>query len=150
MLLTHYIYLFSRVVLADGPIFVQLMSATASAQGVQEATLYEGLLDQWWQRVSSGLWRFRHLTYFSPFASSITCQSRDIGSSRQWVSHRWFLPDGQRCFRGCPQKYSICGWMCLVRFARPAKISRMSRMSVYPCFFSYFRLTTYKAARYHR
>ncbi|KAJ7590824.1 armadillo-type protein [Mycena floridula] len=48
ILLTEHILLLSRIVLADREIFLRLIAATASAQGVSENTLYTGLLDQWW------------------------------------------------------------------------------------------------------
>ncbi|KAF9495444.1 ARM repeat-containing protein [Pleurotus eryngii] len=48
--LTELIYLFARMVMADRPIFVQLMSATTSLQNTTETKLYEGLLDQWWSK----------------------------------------------------------------------------------------------------
>lgn len=41
----------ARMALSDAQIFVQLVSATAVAQGTSEAALWEGLLDQWWRRV---------------------------------------------------------------------------------------------------
>jgi len=51
MLLTEYVYLFARIVLADRAIFLQLMSAAANATGLTEKYLFEGLLDQWWGKV---------------------------------------------------------------------------------------------------
>ncbi|KAF8351332.1 armadillo-type protein [Amanita rubescens] len=53
MLLTEYVYLFARIVLADRAIFLQLMSATANATGLTEKYLFEGLLDQWWGKFDS-------------------------------------------------------------------------------------------------
>ncbi|KDQ29318.1 hypothetical protein PLEOSDRAFT_1038626 [Pleurotus ostreatus PC15] len=50
IVLTELIYLFARMVMADRPIFVQLMSATTSVQNTTETKLYEGLLDQWWSK----------------------------------------------------------------------------------------------------
>jgi len=38
--------------MADAQMFLQLMSATASSRNVTESYLYEGLLDQWWSKVS--------------------------------------------------------------------------------------------------
>ena len=34
--------------------FIHLMSATAAAQGTQESYLWDGLLDQWWDKVCLG------------------------------------------------------------------------------------------------
>ena len=51
MLLTEYVYLFARIVLADRAIFLQLMSAAANAARLTEKYLFEGLLDQWWGKV---------------------------------------------------------------------------------------------------
>ncbi|TFK43406.1 armadillo-type protein [Crucibulum laeve] len=47
-LLTHHIFFFSRLVMADRQMFLQLMSVTAAALGQKDSYLYEGLLDQWW------------------------------------------------------------------------------------------------------
>jgi hypothetical protein len=51
MLLTEYVYLLARIVLADRAIFLQLMNVTANATGLTEKYLFEGLLDQWWGKV---------------------------------------------------------------------------------------------------
>ncbi|TFK29370.1 ran binding protein 11 [Coprinopsis marcescibilis] len=48
LLLTEIIYLFSRIVMADRHMFLQLMSATAAATNQIENNLYDRLLDQWW------------------------------------------------------------------------------------------------------
>ncbi|KAJ2930226.1 hypothetical protein H1R20_g6892, partial [Candolleomyces eurysporus] len=48
ILLTEIIFLFSRIVMADAQMFLQLMSATAPAVNQPETNLWEGLLDQWW------------------------------------------------------------------------------------------------------
>ncbi|KAJ7178998.1 armadillo-type protein [Mycena filopes] len=47
ILLTEHICLMSRMVMADREMFMQLMTATATA-AVPEAKLYDVLLDQWW------------------------------------------------------------------------------------------------------
>ncbi|KAG2013512.1 ran binding protein 11 [Coprinopsis cinerea AmutBmut pab1-1] len=47
-LLTAILFLFSRIVMADKRMFLQLMSATAGVLGREELKLYDGLLDQWW------------------------------------------------------------------------------------------------------
>ncbi|KAF9008940.1 armadillo-type protein [Cyathus striatus] len=46
--LTHHIFFFSRIVMGDRQMFLQLMSATATALNQTETYLYDGLLDQWW------------------------------------------------------------------------------------------------------
>jgi hypothetical protein len=51
VLLTEYIYLLARIIMANPQFFLQLMSATASAQNTAESVLFEGLLDQWWSKV---------------------------------------------------------------------------------------------------
>lgn len=48
MLLIEIIFLFSRIVMADSHMFVQLISAAAQATNQKEDYLWEGLLDQWW------------------------------------------------------------------------------------------------------
>ncbi|KAJ2920088.1 hypothetical protein MD484_g369, partial [Candolleomyces efflorescens] len=48
ILLTEIIFLFSRIVMADPQMFLQLMSATAPVANLPETNLWEGLLDQWW------------------------------------------------------------------------------------------------------
>lgn len=50
-LLTEYIYILSRIALVDKNMFLTLVSATAPATQVQEAELWEAILDQWWTRV---------------------------------------------------------------------------------------------------
>lgn len=61
-LLTEYVYLFARIVLADRAIFLQLMNATANATGLTEKYLFEGLLDQWWSKVCTVIFLFtRHV-----------------------------------------------------------------------------------------
>lgn len=58
LLLTEHIYLFSRMVMSDKTMFLQLMSASAPLLNQQETTLYDLLLDQWWAKVgySDGRW----------------------------------------------------------------------------------------------
>lgn len=48
LFLTEHIYLFSRMVMADRQLFLQLMSAASATTSQKEAYLYNGLLDQWW------------------------------------------------------------------------------------------------------
>ncbi len=43
----------ARLTLLDSRVFLQYMSAAASTLGKRETELWEGLLDQWRQRVSS-------------------------------------------------------------------------------------------------
>ena len=71
LFLTELIYLFARMVMADRPIFVQLMSATTLVQNTTETKLYEGLLDQWWSKVFLNL-----------------CLSQEISQSRPSVVRR--------------------------------------------------------------
>jgi hypothetical protein len=51
-ILTEHVYFLARLVMADRQIFLQLISVTASTQNKPESVLYEGLLDQWWTKVS--------------------------------------------------------------------------------------------------
>jgi hypothetical protein len=51
MLMTEYIYLFSRIVMADPQVFLQLISAAAARLNRKVDYLMEGLLDQWWGKV---------------------------------------------------------------------------------------------------
>ncbi|KXN86407.1 Importin-11 [Leucoagaricus sp. SymC.cos] len=48
VLMTEYIYLFSRIALADPQVFLQLISAAAVQLNKKESYLLEGLLDHWW------------------------------------------------------------------------------------------------------
>ncbi|KAF8165214.1 armadillo-type protein [Crassisporium funariophilum] len=48
ILLTEHIYLFSRIIMSDRQMFLQLMSASAPILNISEEKLYETLLDQWW------------------------------------------------------------------------------------------------------
>lgn len=72
MLLTEYIYLFARIIMADRGMFIQLISATASSRNLTETYLYEGLLDQWWGRVGLVLVMFRTASDLYLPASSIS------------------------------------------------------------------------------
>ncbi|KII94850.1 hypothetical protein PLICRDRAFT_47858 [Plicaturopsis crispa FD-325 SS-3] len=49
-LIVEHIQLLARIAMSDGRMFLQLMSATATAQNTSETNLWEGLLDQWWRR----------------------------------------------------------------------------------------------------
>ncbi|KAH6915318.1 ran binding protein 11 [Coprinopsis sp. MPI-PUGE-AT-0042] len=48
LMLTGILYLFSRIVMADKQMFLQLMAAQAGGDGQKELKLYDGLMDQWW------------------------------------------------------------------------------------------------------
>ena len=50
-MLTEYVYVLARIAVADRQLFLQLVSATAAAQNVSEALVWEPILNQWWQRV---------------------------------------------------------------------------------------------------
>jgi hypothetical protein len=43
----------ARLAILDSRVFLQYMNASASTLGKPETTLWEGLLDQWRQRVSN-------------------------------------------------------------------------------------------------
>ncbi|EPQ59406.1 ARM repeat-containing protein [Gloeophyllum trabeum ATCC 11539] len=49
-LLTEHVYVLARIVLADRDMFLRLMSAASISMNTPEITLWEALLDQWWQR----------------------------------------------------------------------------------------------------
>ncbi|CUA70323.1 Importin beta-like protein kap113 [Rhizoctonia solani] len=49
-LLSEHICLFSRIALQDPNVFNQLITAGATAHGAQDSPLFEGLLDQWWNK----------------------------------------------------------------------------------------------------
>ncbi len=51
-MMTEYIYLFARIALADPQVLLQLTSAAATQFNQKEAYLMEGLLDQWWGKVT--------------------------------------------------------------------------------------------------
>ncbi|KZT42903.1 ARM repeat-containing protein [Sistotremastrum suecicum HHB10207 ss-3] len=46
-LITHYLFVFARIVLQDPSTFLQLISATAALKNVAEEIIFNGLLDQW-------------------------------------------------------------------------------------------------------
>ncbi|CAE6405310.1 unnamed protein product [Rhizoctonia solani] len=48
--LSEHICLFSRIALQDPNVFNQLVTAGAAAHQAQEGPLFEGLLDQWWNK----------------------------------------------------------------------------------------------------
>ncbi|GAB1524976.1 hypothetical protein RhiTH_008132 [Rhizoctonia solani] len=48
--LSEHICLFSRIALQDPNVFNQLITAGATAHQAQEGPLFEGLLDQWWNK----------------------------------------------------------------------------------------------------
>lgn len=50
--LAEHICVFSRIMLQNPNVFVQLVSAGAAAHQAAESPLFEGLLDQWWNKVS--------------------------------------------------------------------------------------------------
>ena len=50
LMLTTHVHIFARIAVAGPGSFVQLIAATAQATGTSEATLWEGVLDQWWRR----------------------------------------------------------------------------------------------------
>lgn len=52
LILTEHIYVMARIALSNGPLLVELISVTAMAQKKAETELWDGLLDQWWRRVS--------------------------------------------------------------------------------------------------
>jgi len=52
LVLTEHIYLFSRILLSNRQIFVQLMAASAPVLNQTEAVLYDSLLDKWWEKVT--------------------------------------------------------------------------------------------------
>lgn len=52
-LMVEHIYLFSRLLLADSRLFLQLMAAAALVLNNPETKLYDLLLDRWWGKVSS-------------------------------------------------------------------------------------------------
>jgi hypothetical protein len=53
LVLTEYIYLFSRIALSEPQVFFQLVSASAVQLNQKESFLVDQLLDQWWGKVSS-------------------------------------------------------------------------------------------------
>ncbi|KAI0677486.1 ARM repeat-containing protein [Trametes maxima] len=50
IVLTEYVYVLARIALADRGMFVQLVSATAAAQGTKESLVWDPILNQWWNR----------------------------------------------------------------------------------------------------
>ncbi|KAF9451646.1 ARM repeat-containing protein [Macrolepiota fuliginosa MF-IS2] len=63
MMMTEFVYLFSRIVMADPQAFLQLISAAAVQLNQKESYLVEGLLDQWWGKFDNmGEPRHRKLT----------------------------------------------------------------------------------------
>ncbi|KAK0490845.1 armadillo-type protein [Armillaria novae-zelandiae] len=52
-ILAEHVYVFSRIVMADRQMFLQLMTATAPVLGMSEAKLYERLMDAWWDKFDS-------------------------------------------------------------------------------------------------
>ena len=58
-ILVEYIYIMSRIALADRQTFVNLVSAMAIAQNIPEKQIWEGILNQWCMRVRAHLVSFR-------------------------------------------------------------------------------------------
>ncbi|KAI0750869.1 ARM repeat-containing protein [Daedaleopsis nitida] len=50
LILTDYIYVLARIAVADRQLFLQLVSATATALNVKESLIWEAILNQWWTR----------------------------------------------------------------------------------------------------
>ncbi|KDR83604.1 hypothetical protein GALMADRAFT_219426 [Galerina marginata CBS 339.88] len=77
LLLTEHIYLFSRIILSDRRMFLQLMSASSSVLNQSEAFLYDNLLDQWWGKFDNmSEPRHRKLTAMGIAALVSTAQSQ--------------------------------------------------------------------------
>lgn len=89
LILTHYITLMARIAIADQQMFLTLMAATATLRNTEETVLWEGLLDQWWRRVSVQNWLQCSRT-LNDHVSSIICMSPAHASFPQWVSRHWF------------------------------------------------------------
>ena len=51
--LTEYVYVLARIAVADRQLFLQLVSATATALNMSEEKVWEPILNQWWTRVRS-------------------------------------------------------------------------------------------------
>lgn len=49
---THYLFVFARMLLQDPSTFLQLINATAVAKNVKEEIIINGLMDQWRGKVS--------------------------------------------------------------------------------------------------
>ena len=49
--LTEYVYVLARIAIADRQLFLQLVSATATALNMSEEKVWEPILNQWWTRV---------------------------------------------------------------------------------------------------
>jgi hypothetical protein len=49
--LTEHIYVFSRMLLNDSHMFLQLMAASAPVLDQTEAILYDTLMGVWWEKV---------------------------------------------------------------------------------------------------
>lgn len=49
--LTDYVYVLARIAVADRQLFLQLVSAMAATQNVNESLIWEAILNQWWTRV---------------------------------------------------------------------------------------------------
>jgi len=52
-ILTRHVEIIARLTLIDSRVFLQYMSAAANRLGKPETELWEGLLDQWRQRVGT-------------------------------------------------------------------------------------------------
>jgi hypothetical protein len=50
---TELILTFARMAIADTNLVAQLVSASAASRECSEESLWKGLLEQWWRRVSS-------------------------------------------------------------------------------------------------
>lgn len=53
VILMEYVLLFARIALADVQVFVTLVAETAKSKGVPEGEIWEVIMSQWWNRVSS-------------------------------------------------------------------------------------------------
>lgn len=67
-LLTEYICLLARMAISDSLILSQLIAATAAATSRPESEVWNGVMDQWWRRVSTEVsWNKEILSDFPPF-----------------------------------------------------------------------------------
>src|SRR5579863_5604492 len=96
----------ARLTLLDSRVFLQHMSAAANRLGKPETELWEGLLDQWRQRVSGSKICLMQRHFFKLHFSSTISPNRGIASSTPWDLRSWSPREGPKSWNGSTAKSS--------------------------------------------
>ena len=85
-LLSAIIIAMARLSLNDATIFFQLISVSAISMGKPESEVVNGVLDQWWRRVSKASTSASRTVMLMSCYSSTICPSHGSGNFLLWAS----------------------------------------------------------------